>query len=85
MKAAPRTAAELALERALDYLDGADVAIDDGVVLAVLDLVEEGVRARRDPLLPWVMQRLPERFGLESAPPPSPCPPLSRASIGYDR
>lgn len=80
-----RTSAELALERALDYLDDAGIAIDDDIVLAMLDLIEEGVRARVTPLLPWVMERLPERFGLEGGGTPTPCPPLARASIAYDR
>jgi hypothetical protein len=80
----PRTPAELALERALDYLDGSGIIINDDVLLAALALIEEGVREGRHPLLPWVMQSLPRRFGIEQAPLPMPCPPLSRASIGYD-
>ena len=40
MMSVSRTPAELALERALDYLAG-EIAIDDDAVLAVLALVEE--------------------------------------------
>lgn len=84
MMSVPRTPAELALERALDYLAG-EIAIDDDAVLAVLALVEEGVGARVNPLLPWVMERLPARFGLQHEAPPAASPRMRRASIGYDR
>lgn len=79
-----RTPTEQSLERMLSYLQLAGIESSTQISRIALQAVQDALEGGDNQLVERVMDRLGTRFSLPSTDIPSPCPPLSRASIGYD-